>query len=153
MNSELKKLFSIRKRNWDTIFKEATSSLVVRVAEIYNNGMTSPTQIGKELGIHRKTVRSYLEKAVQLEMINYEKRVTPVYSINVYDVFDALLFEGIGLKGCVRNLENLSLNTHLGTIKNIVIPGFHTKVIIFIRGTKTLITKSLISLKLMICKL
>lgn len=117
MNSELKKLFSIRKRNWDTIFKEATSSLVVRVAEIYNNGMTSPTQIGKELGIHRKTVRSYLEKAVQLEMINYEKRITPVYSINVYDVFDALLFEGIGLKGCVRNLENLSLNTHLGTIK------------------------------------
>lgn len=117
MNSELRELFSIRKRNWDTIFKEATSSLVVKAAEMYNEGLTSPAQIGKELGIHRKTVRSYLEKASQLKMINYKKKINPTYSINVYDSFDTLLFEGIGLKECVKKLENLSPNTHLETIK------------------------------------
>lgn len=117
MNSKLRELFSIRKRNWDAIFKQATSSLIVKVAELYNNGITSPTQIGKELGVHRKTVQNYLEKASQLKMINYEKKINPTYSINVYDAFDTLLFKEIGLKDCVRNLENLNPQTHLETIK------------------------------------
>lgn len=63
MNSELGNLFSIRKRNWDTIFKEVTSSLIIKVAELYNKGTISPTQIGKELKIHRKTAQNYIEKA------------------------------------------------------------------------------------------
>ena len=117
MNSELKELFSIRKRNWDTIFKQATSSLIVKAAELYNSGITSPTQIGEKLRVHRKTARSYLEKATQLKMINYEKKINPTYSINVYDAFDVLLFKEIGLKDCVRKLENLSPQTHLETIK------------------------------------
>jgi Zn finger protein HypA/HybF involved in hydrogenase expression len=117
MNSKLRELFSIRKRNWDAIFKQATSSLIVKAAELYNNGITSPTQIGKELGVHRKTVQNYLEKASQLKMINYEKKINPTYSINVYDAFDTLLFKEIGLKDCVRNLENLNPQTHLETIK------------------------------------
>lgn len=117
MNSELKELFSIRKRNWDTIFKQATSSLIVKAAELYNSGITSPTQIGEKLRVHRKTARSYLEKAAQLKMINYEKKINPIYSINVYDAFDVLLFKEIGLKDCVRKLENLSPQTHLETIK------------------------------------
>lgn len=117
MNSKLRELFSIRKRNWDAIFKQATSSLIVKVAELYNNGITSPTQIGKELGVHRKTVQNYLEKASQLKMINYEKKINPTYSINVYDAFDTLLFKETGLKDCVRNLENLNPQTHLETIK------------------------------------
>ena len=117
MNSKLRELFSIRKRNWDAIFKQATSSLIVKAAELYNNGITSPTQIGKELGVHRKTVQNYLEKASQLKMINYEKKINPTYSINVYDAFDTLLFKEIGLKDCARNLENLNPQTHLETIK------------------------------------
>jgi len=117
MNSKLRELFSIRKRNWDAIFKQATSSLIVKVAELYNNGITSPTQIGKELGVHRKTVQNYLEKASQLKMINYEKKINPTYSINVYNAFDTLLFKEIRLKDCVRNLENLNPQTHLETIK------------------------------------
>lgn len=117
INSELKELFSIRKRNWDTIFKQATSSLIVKAAELYNSGTTSPTRIGEKLGVHRKTARSYLEKAAQLKMINYEKKLNPSYSINVYDASYTLLFKEIGLKDCVRNLENLNLQTHLETIK------------------------------------
>lgn len=117
MNSELKELFSIRKRNWDTIFKQATSSLIIKAAELYNSGTTSPTRIGEKLGIHRKTARSYLEKAAQLKMINYEKKLNPSYSINVYDASYILLFKEIGLKDCVRNLENLNPQTHLETIK------------------------------------
>lgn len=117
MDSELKGLFSIRKRNWDTIFKQATSSLVVKAAEIYNSGITSPTQIGEKLRVHRKTVRSYLEKAAQLKMIDYKKKINPTYSINVYNDSDTLLFKGIGLKDCIRNLENLAPQTHFETIK------------------------------------
>lgn len=117
MNSKLGNIFSIRKRNWDTIFKEATSSLVVKVAELYNNGMTSPTQIGRELKIHRKTAQNYIEKASQLNMIVYKKKINPIYSINVYNLNYNLLFSNINLKECIRNLDELKPRTHLETIK------------------------------------
>lgn len=117
MNSELGNLFSIRKRNWDTIFKEATSSLIIKVAELYNKGAISPTQIGKELKIHRKTAQNYIEKASHLNMIVYKKKINPIYSINVYDLNYNLLFNSVKLKECIRILEGLKPNTHLETIK------------------------------------
>lgn len=71
MNSELPKLlnFSENDIDWVQADKYATSNLITKAAQMFNNGM-SRKEIAKEMNLSYTTIRGYINKAINLGMCN-----------------------------------------------------------------------------------
>ena len=61
---------SIDKIDWIQADKYATSSLVIKAAKMFNNGMLQK-EIAKEMKLSSKTITNYLKKATQLGICEY----------------------------------------------------------------------------------
>ena len=95
LKSSLPKLLDFKEDdiNWSLCDKFASSNIMNEVVKLFNNGLNA-TQIGKELKINRKTVRTHLKKAASFGMCNYDpqKEQARKYNnrkitINSYGIF------------------------------------------------------------------
>lgn len=72
INSHLSKLFNIDIVDWDRCNLDSMTSLKFDACNLWNNGIRNTTEIGKILGIHQKTVRSYLKEYANMNMCDYD---------------------------------------------------------------------------------
>ena len=71
LSSELSELFDLSSIDFDKINKGCMTSDVKRVIDLYNTNKFSITEIAKEIGIHRKTVRHHLKIGKELGLCDY----------------------------------------------------------------------------------
>lgn len=70
-DSELSKIFSLSKIDWNECIKESSSSLVKRVSDLYNINMPIK-DISEKLGICRETTRKYLKRGSSCGFCDYK---------------------------------------------------------------------------------
>lgn len=74
INSQLSTYFDLSNIDWNQCNKYATSSLVYKVAEIYNNEQKNVQYISKKINISDSTTFRYLEKANELKLCDFNKK-------------------------------------------------------------------------------
>lgn len=97
MNSDLKDIIDLSKINFDLSNKNSVSSLIVKVGELWNQGLTAG-RIKKELKIGEGTVTSYLKTASKIGVCDYTIRkslarankYTKVYCVTFDKVYDTI---------------------------------------------------------------
>lgn len=72
LESQLSLLLDLSDVNWDDCAIDSITSLKMKACDLWNNGVRNTTEIGKKLGIHQKTVRSYLKECANLHMCDYD---------------------------------------------------------------------------------
>lgn len=116
-NSILGQLFEITDEQWVEIGKLSSGSLVKKVAELYETGL-SQQQISKELGIHHQVVRRYLKRASKAGLCSYKESVySEPQSIRVYDENRQLKGEASSYRDMVRLMKTLGEEINVTGLK------------------------------------
>lgn len=147
LNSQLSELFDLKNVNWTEIDKKASGDVLEQFCVMWNNGIHDLNQIGDAVGYKPSSLYSYLRKARNLFLIEYdetefikrgnEKR----YAKKQYKEFTPIICTDNGyvfntLKTCER-LSNELFGTHILTSclcvvckgKKDATKGFHFKYI------------------------
>ena len=72
-NSSLPHLINLTQINWGKCLKRTMTSNVVACANLWNDGIKSTKIIADKLGLHISTVISYLKKATEIQLCDYQK--------------------------------------------------------------------------------
>lgn len=72
INSPLAKIFDLSVVDWNQCNLDCMKSLKLEACALWNDGMRNTTEIGKVLGVHGKTVRSYLKECANMNMCDYD---------------------------------------------------------------------------------
>lgn len=74
LNSQLPSIINFAENDidWVECDKQASSSLLVKVCDLWNQGMRSTTQIAKEIRVSTTTVRTYLKKGNECGICEYK---------------------------------------------------------------------------------
>lgn len=71
LKSELNNLFDLSNINWLICEQLSSNNLIKMVCHLWNNNFGTVSHIGKELKIHRLTVRRYLSRGTKIGWCNY----------------------------------------------------------------------------------
>ena len=71
INSELSMIFDLSSINWDECDQFATSSLIYKVAELWDSGLHTAKEIANVLNLTTSCVISYLKKSEQFKISSY----------------------------------------------------------------------------------
>lgn len=116
-NSILGQMFQITEEQWIEIGKLSSGSLVKKVVELYEMGL-SQQQISKELGIHHQVVRKYLKRASKAGLCSYQ---ASVYSepqlIRVYNKDGQLKGEASSYRDMVRLMKTMGEEINVTGLK------------------------------------
>ena len=116
-NSILGQMFQITEEQWIEIGKLSSGSLVKKVVELYEMGL-SQQQISKELGIHHQVVRKYLKRASKAGLCSYQ---ASVYSepqlIRVYNKDGQLKGEVSSYRDMVRLMKTMGEEINVTGLK------------------------------------
>lgn len=116
-NSILGQMFQITEEQWVEIGKLSSGSLVKKVVELYEMGL-SQQQISKELGIHHQVVRKYLKRASKAGLCSYQ---ASVYSepqlIRVYNKDGQLKGEASSYRDMVRLMKTMGEEINVTGLK------------------------------------
>lgn len=116
-DSILGQLFQITEEQWIEIGKLSSGSLVKKVAELYENGL-SQQQISKELGIHYQVVRKYLKRASKAGLCSYQVSVfSEPQLIRVYDENKQLKGEANSYRDMVRLMKTMGEEINVTGLK------------------------------------
>lgn len=117
-DSILGQLFQITEEQWIEIGKLSSGSLVKKVAELYENGL-SQQQISKELGIHYQVVRKYLKRASKAGLCSYQVSVfSEPQLIRVYDENKQLKGEANSYRDMVRLMKTMGEEINVTGLKS-----------------------------------
>ena len=72
LNSKLNLLFDLNKINWDKCGIDASNSLVIEVAKLWNEGNNNVPKLAEKLGISDTTVKRYLIQSAELNLTNFD---------------------------------------------------------------------------------
>lgn len=72
LNSELNSLLNLNKVNWDKCGIDASNSLVVEVAKLWNKGNNNVPKLAEKLGISDTTVKRYLIQSAELNLTDFD---------------------------------------------------------------------------------
>lgn len=116
-DSILGQLFQITEEQWIEIGKLSSGSLVKKVAELYENGL-SQQQISKELGIYYQVVRKYLKRASKAGLCSYQVSVfSEPQLIRVYDENKQLKGEANSYRDMVRLMKTMGEEINVTGLK------------------------------------
>lgn len=115
LNSELNNLFDLSRIDWSYIAKQSEPGLMNQIIKCYKETDLNAVGISKELGLSSNTIRKYLRRATELELIEWEpekdvsiKTIIMIKNNNVEAVTDniPLMSELSGYsKGAVAKLS------------------------------------------------
>lgn len=96
LNSDLKNIVDLSKIDFDLSNKNSVNSLIVKVGELWNQGLTAG-QIRKELKIGEGTVTSYLKTASKIGVCDYSveksrarSKYKKVYCVTFDKIYDTI---------------------------------------------------------------
>ena len=111
LNSDLRNIFQLDNIDWNVCNKEAMSSLVCKVAKVYNTETTDLDIIATKFHLHRSTIRLYLYKAeeigicknvrkdlkkrqynncINVQRNRYKRKIKVLYNGDVKKTYDSL---------------------------------------------------------------
>jgi hypothetical protein len=82
INSQLSNLLDLSKINWDKADKKSQTSLVKKSCELWNKGIHSTIDIGKQLNIHHTIISNYLKRGTKLNWCNYDAKYARNHKYN-----------------------------------------------------------------------
>lgn len=74
ISSELTNILDLSNVDWEYCNMIATSNLVYKVCNDYNNGITDTSELSKSYQLSIPTIQSYLKRGTQLNICNYRKK-------------------------------------------------------------------------------
>lgn len=74
LSSKLNEMFDLANVNWNQCFKNTCSSMVVKTCDLWNDGVSSTTEISNILRIAQTTVSDYLKRGVVLGWVEYDPK-------------------------------------------------------------------------------
>lgn len=92
--------------DFDKVLKNALSSNVIEVCEIFNYGVKSTRKIGSTIGVHKNTVVGYLKLGNELGLCNYDVKKQQANSSKEVEIYKDNVLLGV-YKSTVE-LSNIS---------------------------------------------
>lgn len=71
LNSNLNNIFDLSNVDWDKCYLNTTTSILIDIKNMWNNGIKSSEKIAKKLNVHESTVIKYLKRANDLGLCEY----------------------------------------------------------------------------------
>jgi len=72
VNSELNELFNLSIIDWEKCDLESQNSNVIKVVNLWNNGIKSVSDISNVMKLHRQTITRYLKRMAKLGLCDYD---------------------------------------------------------------------------------
>ena len=125
LNSKISELLDLKDVNWDEVDINASSDVLEQFCTIWNNGIHDLNQIGEKVGYKPNSLYSYMRKARDLSLIEYDeaemikRRNEKSYAKKQYKEFTPIICTDNGyvfntLKTCEKLSDEL-FGTHLLT--------------------------------------
>lgn len=125
LNSQLSELFDLKNVNWTEIDKKASGDVLEQFCVMWNNGIHDLNQIGDAVGYRPSSLYSYMRKARNLSLIEYDeaemikRRNEKSYAKKQYKEFTPIICTDNGyvfntLKTCEKLSDEL-FGTHILT--------------------------------------
>ena len=125
LNSKISELFDLKDVNWDEVDINASSDVLEQFCTIWNNGIHDLNQIGEKVGYKPNSLYSYMRKARDLSLIEYDeaemikRRNAKSYAKKQYKEFTPIICTDNGyvfntLKTCEKLSDEL-FGTHILT--------------------------------------
>jgi hypothetical protein len=75
LKSDINKLFDLSNVNWSKCHEYACSSLVKTACDLWNNGIKSTEELGKQIKVNRNTVVRYLKQGADIGLCQYDSKI------------------------------------------------------------------------------